>query len=640
MSILNPGYLQLLQNQLAKLAAQSNFESIMTTAFGANINRAKIAKLRKQWLTGDFSLIPPIEILSNGELGNANGGYAGSEDTIFISSDFLAQQNGNSNNITGLLLEEFGHKLDRFFNGNVDSAGDEGDIFSRLARGQTLSAQTLARLRAEDDTALITVAGRVVSIEQQNFFGTNGNDTLNGGIDNDYLYGYSGNDSLNGAAGNDSLNGAAGNDTLLGGAGNDTFIIDADVDLGTDTILDSSGIDTLSFAATATKSIHINLSTTTSQTVATGVLLTVNGIENVIGGFGNDIITGNNLNNMLDGGIGNEYIDGGIGNDTVNGGIGNDYIHGGIGNDTVNGGEGNDISSGGDGNDILNGGGGNDIVFGSAGNDTLDGGAGNDNLYGGNSSPPDSDTGNDVLLGNAGNDTLYGGAGNDNLTGGIGDDTYIIDADVDLGTDTINETLIGGIDTLDFSTTTTKAININLNTITTQTVATGVQLVIPVISIENVYGGSLNDTIIGNSLNDILNGGRGNDTLTGGTGNDSFLFKASAALTGGLTVAALLGKDTIADFTIGQDKIALSKSTFTQITTAVGGLTAADFATFADDAAILSSTSSAAILYSTSTGNIFYNQDGVSAGVGTSGGNFATVTGNPLLAATDFSVVA
>jgi hypothetical protein len=65
----NPSYLQLLQNQLAKLAAQSNCESIMTTAFGVDIDspeerlrqRAKILTLRQMWLTGDFSLIPPIE---------------------------------------------------------------------------------------------------------------------------------------------------------------------------------------------------------------------------------------------------------------------------------------------------------------------------------------------------------------------------------------------------------------------------------------------------------------------------------------------------------------------------------------------------------------------------------------------------
>ena len=117
--MLNPNYLELVKAQLTQFATQSDFETVLTTAFGTKIDRTKIFQLRQQWLKGDFSLIPPIEVLTNGELGTANGGYAGSEDKIFVSSDFLARnQNlalsgveGNSKAITGLLLEEFGHKI-------------------------------------------------------------------------------------------------------------------------------------------------------------------------------------------------------------------------------------------------------------------------------------------------------------------------------------------------------------------------------------------------------------------------------------------------------------------------------------------------------------------------------------------------
>ena len=41
--------------------------------------------------------------------------------------------------------------MDEVLNGNMDSAGDEGDIFSRLVRGESISASELAALQAEND---------------------------------------------------------------------------------------------------------------------------------------------------------------------------------------------------------------------------------------------------------------------------------------------------------------------------------------------------------------------------------------------------------------------------------------------------------------------------------------------------------
>src|SRR5436190_2080522 len=58
-------------------------------------------------------------------------------------------------------------------------------------------------------------------------------------------------------------------------------------------------------------------------------------------------------------------------------------------------------------------------------------------------------------------------------------------------------------------------------------------------------GGTENDTLLGLGGNDTLNGGPGNDTLTGGDGSDRFFFGANP------------GIDTIADFSSGQDFIAL-----------------------------------------------------------------------------------
>ena len=61
--------------------------------------------------------------------------------------------------------------------------------------------------------------------------------------------------------------------------------------------------------------------------VATGIYGVINGIENVVGGKGNDIlIGGSSTTGLTDDGNGNDIIVGGGGPVTINGGTGNDII--------------------------------------------------------------------------------------------------------------------------------------------------------------------------------------------------------------------------------------------------------------------------------------------------------------------------
>ena len=136
---------------------------------------------------------------------------------------------------------------------------------------------------------------------------------------------------------------------------------------------------------------------------------------------------------------------------------------------------------------------------------------------------------NDTLIGNALANTLTGGPGNDTITGGAGNDTYLFDADVGLGLDTLNETG-GGTDTLDFSSTTTLGLNVNLGNTTDLIVNSNLTLIIGTGTYEKVIGGSQNDSLAGTTGSDTLEGGPGNDTLTGGAGNDTYLFDADTAL--------------------------------------------------------------------------------------------------------------
>jgi spore coat protein A, manganese oxidase len=160
--------------------------------------------------------------------------------------------------------------------------------------------------------------------------GTASVNNLRGGITNDYIDALGGADELKGGAGNDTLIGGAGNDQAQGGAGNDWFF--ASVGDGNDDYLGGAGVDTYDLSRT-NAAATVNLATSKATSLDTGTDK-INEIENVIGGSGNDILTGDVLSNVLSGRNGNDTLIGGAGNDKLIGGAGNDSLTGGTGNDT------------------------------------------------------------------------------------------------------------------------------------------------------------------------------------------------------------------------------------------------------------------------------------------------------------------
>ncbi len=209
-----------------------------------------------------------------------------------------------------------------------------------------------------------------------------------------------------------------------------------------------------------------------------------------------------------------------------------------VGRRTSTGDGANDVIIGDDFVDVMNGGGGNDNLTGNGGNDVLNGGGGSD-----------------ILVGNGGNDVLNGGAGNDLLIGNSGNDTYTFTPASVAETDTLEEQVGQGTDTLNFSSLTT-AVTVNLGLRGSQAVHTNRSIMLNSdIAFEFVRGGSGNDVLRGNSSNNSLygNGGNdsltgfaGNDTLVGGLGNDTYVFgTAAAAETDTLTELAGQGADTL-----------------------------------------------------------------------------------------------
>ncbi len=392
-----------------------------------------------------------------------------------------------------------------------------------------------------------------------------------------------GNDSLTGNTQANALSGRAGDDTLAGGTGNDIYAFDADTVLGTDTLVETAtgGTDLLDFTGTAA-AVTIDLSLATLQVVNANLSLTLQNdavFENVTGGDGADVLLGNSLANVLTGGAGHDSLQGAGNNDSLTGGLGDDTLAGGLGNDSyvyaANSGVGSDIlvEFAGEGSDTIT------FATTTTKGVTLNLGlettqtvvAGNLNLTLNSGETFEGATGGalaDTLTGNALANILIGGAGNDTLAGGLGDDTYAYTASSGQGTDSLGELSGEGSDTLDFSTTTSAAVAVNLALATPQVVNANLSLVLSAAdTFENVFGGGLNDTLTGNALGNRLRGNAGNDTLVGGLGNDT--------LEGGAGNDALQGGDDDDTYAFDAD-VALGSDSVTEL--AGAGFDTFDFA--------------------------------------------------------------
>ncbi len=267
---------------------------------------------------------------------------------------------------------------------------------------------------------------------------------------------------------------------------------------------------------------------------------------------------------VLSGGLGADTLSGAGGFGTGSVYTGDLWLYGAAGNDTLTGGSGNDKLVGGDGDDVMTGGAGDDTCWGEAGNDTFRGEAGasgSDFYFGGDgvdlmdysarsrplivvmdatwtgtypfgsaSGTPSGESGENDLVG-ADVENLYGGSGNDTLTGNAlpnrlegrgGSDTFIETSDTSTdvfvgagggGTDTASA------DTVDYSIRgASHPVTLKISGLP-ESGEPGENDTIGN-DIENLVGGSGDDTLWGSTASNRLNGGPGNDVIHGLAGND------------------------------------------------------------------------------------------------------------------------
>jgi Ca2+-binding RTX toxin-like protein len=353
------------------------------------------------------------------------------------------------------------------------------------------------------------------------YYGTLGNDTINGGTGADTIYGYAkggfpdeefGNDSLRGGDGNDRIYAGGGNDILKGDAGSDALYAGDGDDIlyagdganyldggaGNDLFILSSGRNEDIFGGVGIDTVKFD-----GLYERRDLILDVNSAIEILdltnftptGSTFVDTFDLSGLSTILYGG---RAIDLGAGNDSYIGHVGADWARGGDGSDTL---------TGGDGNDTLSGDGGQNSFFGGNGDDLF-------LIAGINSNVTDIGYNRDTFDGASGNDTVR--------LEGASDRRFLI-LDAQAGVEVLDQAgfrLSGSVfaDVFDFSGLSRLIYNgprIDLKAGNDQ--YTGFS------GNDVVSGGDGADTLIGGLGNDDLDGGSGIDSLAGGAGDDRYV---------------------------------------------------------------------------------------------------------------------
>ena len=156
---------------LNRVIASETFDEILVESFGRAVTdtagfQAALASLRESLSSG--GLVVTVEVLPTGSLDGHPGAYAtagadGAE-RIYLDAGWLSST-GDASAIAKVLLEEFGHAIDRRLNAAIDSPGDEGELFADRVEEAPLAAEELARILGEDDSGMVSIGGMTVPVE-------------------------------------------------------------------------------------------------------------------------------------------------------------------------------------------------------------------------------------------------------------------------------------------------------------------------------------------------------------------------------------------------------------------------------------------------------------------------------------------
>ena len=241
--------------------------------------------------------------------------------------------------------------------------------------------------------------------------------------------------------------------------------------------------------------------------------------DTLIGGAGNDTLSGADSDDLLVGNAGDDLMGGGGGNDTLLGGAGRDTLDGGNGNDIVDGQGGADSLSGGAGDDTI-------IWDGqSDGNDTINSDTGGDTLRVGGKSTDDTFTvsqsaASELVVSQGTSSISVAGMGLEAgieavvINGGSGNDTVTITSVDQVGALVLTVNGGSGGDTITATGASLGNVRLGINGDLGDDTLTGSA------DADTITGGDGNDVISGETGNDTLSGNADNDSISGGDGND------------------------------------------------------------------------------------------------------------------------
>lgn len=396
---------------------------------------------------GNTDTVSLIDVLFATGLNDTITGGTGNESFAGFAGNDIIDGGAGRNTLIYNYDFDFGQGLlgtAKWGSGSGGKIGVHVNLATGIARDSFGGTDTISNIQIVQGTRF---ADTMVAAETgSEFYGNDGNDTLNGGAGNDILNGGNGNDTLRGGDGNDvfvvntskdrlfenanegtadrvesyadwtlaanfenltllggakkgtgnaadntitgnehanTLNGAGGADTMLGGDGNDIYIVDNTADVVTEA--EDKGYDTVRASSSFTLSQHVDRLELTGKSHINGT-----------GNASDNVIVGNARNNIIEGGAGADWLDGGKGADTLSYASSDSAVTVSLQAGTAFGGHADDDTF----RNFEN-------LLGSAHGDELAGNSGANRIEGG-----------------AGDDNITGGGGNDTLTGGDGDDTF------------------------------------------------------------------------------------------------------------------------------------------------------------------------------------------------------------------------
>ncbi|MBZ1327304.1 beta strand repeat-containing protein, partial [Aquirufa aurantiipilula] len=165
---------------LLQLFQKSNYQDLLFSYFPGNRTKSdlvftqKVEELRNLVFNKGFNV--PVQLLNWSVINGAMAAYANHGPTgkpiIYFNEEYVSGQapfyypEANDRQMVGLLLQEYGHAIDFYLNGEIDSPGDEGALFAAQEMGYTLAPEEINGAKLRNDSNHILVYGKTLQIEE------------------------------------------------------------------------------------------------------------------------------------------------------------------------------------------------------------------------------------------------------------------------------------------------------------------------------------------------------------------------------------------------------------------------------------------------------------------------------------------